>query len=107
MIELTDVAAQDLGRVLRAAPLPDKGTAKNNCAQLDGHYRREPPSIFMPRGRLNIISSSYGLILDPFKREPPPHEAPPRLAVFPDDDPSRDIAITQPEIDSRPPHVAS
>ncbi len=38
MSELTDAAAQDLGRVLRAAPLPDKGTAQNNCAQLDTHY---------------------------------------------------------------------
>ena len=43
IIELTDAAARDLGRVSRAAPLPDKGKAQHQCAQLDGHYLLDQP----------------------------------------------------------------
>ena len=39
MIERTDAAARDLGRVSRAAPLPEQGEALNQCAHIDGHYQ--------------------------------------------------------------------
>jgi hypothetical protein len=42
MNELTDAAARDMGRVSRAAPLPDQGEALHQCAQLDGHYLALP-----------------------------------------------------------------
>lgn len=45
MIELTDAAAQDLGRVLRAAPLPDQGEALHLCAHIDGHYHNQEASV--------------------------------------------------------------